>query len=268
MLKKHQNRGFAAILFLFLIPGLVQALPVQELIVDIHNIKRSWPLEDKDSKEPNKPEVKNKKKEACNDDKPNPNDRFFAPAGSRFTILEEKKAEDKKKLNARFKLIPSEFKDLPKEVRNRRRNNDCLVETEYAQYEMELSDSHYKFSHGLTHGPLTIPFKLQLSDGNMLAGANIGYFVGYRWNHFTLVVPAIGVEFINSSTGSSGNQKTPVALTIAAGVAYDLSQSMHNIGQGLQLGCFLGIDHRNGYEYSDRLWISIGIGYNFNVGGE
>lgn len=267
----------AAALYIALVSGATYALPIQELIVDVHNIKRSWPLENVDSKSSNKLGDEKEKegtgktkrgKDVCDEKTLSPDTKFFAPAGSKFTILEQKTENNKKALYTRFKRIPTEFKDLPTEVRDRRRNNNCLVETEYAQYEMDLKDIHYKFSHGLTHGPLTIPFKVQFSDGTLLAGANIGYFMGYRWNHFTLIVPAIGVEFINSSSGSSGNQKTPASLTIAAGVTYDLSQSMHSIGQGLQCGLFLGIDHRTGYEYNDRLWISVGLGYNFNVGGE
>lgn len=245
---------------------MAYALPRHELLVDKHDIKRSEPLENLDSSEPKKPNEGNKKansatKKPCENVKPTKDDIFFAPAGSKFVIVDTKDKKDQK-FQIRFKKIELSTND------DYRRAGRCIVHEDYTKYEVALADSDYRFSHGLTHGPLTLPFKLQLSDGNVLASGNIGYFMGYRWRYLTFVLPAFGFNIVKPDNTTSGEQKSVIALTAAFGIAYDLTQSMLEIGSGVQFGVFFGIDHANGYAYSGKPWISMGIGYNFNIKGD
>ena len=269
-----KTRGFsrflpiARILCYALHPTITYALPTQELLVDKHNIKIPAPDNKTNSKEPIKPDGTTPKKRAaaasanktCDEVNSTKDDEFFAPAGSTFTILEKKE----QKFFARFKKISQDFRELPAQIGDQRRAGRCLVHAEYAKYEIELSDSDYKFSHGWAHGPLSIPFKLQISDGSIAAAGNIGYFIGYRFlTYFTFVPVAGGFGVVNA--GEPTAAKNPLmALTLAAGFTFDLGQNINSIGKGIQLGVFVGLDHANGYAYSDKPWVSIGIGYNFN----
>ncbi len=225
-----------------LIASPVYSSSVQKLRFDLRKIRKACP--------PALTTGKNK----CPD-----KTEFFAPADATFIIV----AQENKKLYL-------QFRDVAQEGMAARQEQLKAVEARTTQYEVnaeDLPDHAYKFLHGLTHGPLAIPMKLQLSDGSISPGGNIGYFVGYRFlSHFTLIPMAVGFGAVNVATTNSTELKPQAAFTLATGFEYDLSQSGHNLGQGVQLGVFIGLDHSNGYAYSDRPWLAVGAGFNFNAG--
>jgi hypothetical protein len=120
---------------------------------------------------------------------------------------------------------------------------------------------------GFDYGALAVPFKLQLTGGKAYTGsASLGAYLGYQnpiGNWGINVTPMIfaGVSDISTaaSTGSTTTSQTVAGLSYGGGFLFQIKDSF-------QAGVVLGFDHVTSaqtYQYNDKPWISLQLGYSF-----
>jgi len=127
-----------------------------------------------------------------------------------------------------------------------------------------LSDHNYGLFSGLDYGILTLPYKLQLKNKDITAGATLSGFVGYRqlwlFAPSTILVSA-GFAGIPTTDPNATNVETKLGLTLAGGIVFPITNQF-------QIGIITGMDHLGGesgkqYPFNDRQWLSISIGTAF-----
>jgi len=120
-----------------------------------------------------------------------------------------------------------------------------------------LPDYNYQFLAGFAYGILTVPFKLQLDDGAVSAGATVGGYAGWKIRRTTLLASA-GLSTIPIQDINAGTVVTKAGLTGAGGIVID-------VGKGFQIGGVVGVDHIGDptYPYENKFWLSFGMGFGF-----
>jgi hypothetical protein len=137
-----------------------------------------------------------------------------------------------------------------------------ISEDTYSIESKNLLPWMYKLDHGISHGPLSVPFRLRFSDAgaSLAAGGSIGYYVGYTFSVWDLGITPLG---------SAGLSIIPIVdinstkIETKAGIYGVLGLSV-NVVQNVQVGIISGLDFIGGdWEYNWKPWISFGIGYSF-----
>lgn len=131
---------------------------------------------------------------------------------------------------------------------------------------VDLPSEFYELVKGGDVGVLAVPFKIQLGDGKITAGATLGPYIGYhqRWllGLPSTVLLTAGLAAVPTAAPTSTPSTTPtvdtkIGFTGAIGVvAEPWSQ--------FEIGVIAGWDHvgehRNVYPYEDKWWLSLSIG--------
>ncbi len=140
-----------------------------------------------------------------------------------------------------------------------------VEEVNYLISKEKLTEYRYELAFGFACGLLTTsPVKIQLCDGNMTIGTNLGAYAGWRVTlahiPFTIIGSA-GSAIIPISDAGADKVETKLGWTCAIGL---LIEPISNY----QIGILFGIDHlvgdaRNDYPYQNEIWISFGIGFDF-----
>jgi hypothetical protein len=119
---------------------------------------------------------------------------------------------------------------------------------------------------GLTYGALVVPFKYQMSGGHDFTGsASVGGYAGYRmeWLH-ELGVTATPIAFMGASNVSVPDNAGGTSQNVM-GFTYGLGL-IGTFKGAFQSGVVLGWDRVGksvGYQYNNRPWLAIEIGYSF-----
>jgi hypothetical protein len=192
-------------------------------------------------------------------------DSYLGPMGSLFERLEV----DGQDLVVRFTDVGPRVPGRPvlvgtAEMRPLSRIDTVKPGVDYITTLTALPAYDYELAFGPDYGILTVPFKLQMRDGSITAGATLGPYFGWkqRWLGFASTVTlAAGLSVIPVQNVNSGSVETKVGLTGAFGV---IAQP---VGQ-VQMGVLAGLDHLGGdagraYQYENRLWVSFAIGFGF-----
>jgi len=119
---------------------------------------------------------------------------------------------------------------------------------------------------GWEYGALVVPFKMQLGGKHTFSGSSsVGAYLGYRlpmWDTGIVLSPVAfaGASNISVPTGSGGKNNTQTM----AGLSYGLGV-IGRVKDGFQVGVIFGKDHvdSNSYQYNDKTWVSLEIGYSF-----
>ena len=138
---------------------------------------------------------------------------------------------------------------------------------EYRVARTDLLPRLYRLERGVDVGALAIPFKFQLSNGDLTAGGSLGPYVGYRqrWlfvpSSILISLGATAVPTVAPSLPTDpqpGNIKSVFGVSASAGVVLEIVNNF-------QAGLLFGIDHASdkSYAYQDKGWISFSIGYGF-----
>ena len=140
-----------------------------------------------------------------------------------------------------------------------------VEEVNYLISKEKLTEYRYELAFGFACGLLTTsPVKIQLCDGNMTIGTNLGAYAGWKVTlahiPFTIIGSA-GSAIIPISDAGADKVETKLGWTCAIGL---LIEPISNY----QIGILFGIDHlvgdaRNDYPYQNEIWISFGIGFDF-----
>jgi hypothetical protein len=123
---------------------------------------------------------------------------------------------------------------------------------------------NFRLEYGVDFGALTVPFKLQASDGTITAGASVGPYLGWKQRWFgvpSTVLGSAGLSVIPIQDVNAASVDTKAGLTICGGLVFELARQF-------QLGLVFGRDHLGGvsgkaYPYEDKTWISFAIGFAF-----
>jgi hypothetical protein len=110
----------------------------------------------------------------------------------------------------------------------------------------------------LDHGVLSVPFKFRYDPVKIMAGGELGYYIGRRWGR-TSVVSHAGFSPISLNDVNSDVPETKLGLTFGIGLVYRLTEEF-------QVGIIEGQDFFEGVEswtYKYKPWISLTVGYAF-----
>jgi hypothetical protein len=161
-----------------------------------------------------------------------------------------------------------EFDDFVAKYNNQRNQPDQIVKLGeentgdlFTIIAADLLSWSYSFVRGVAWGPLSIPFRLSLSDGSVLSGGSIGLYGGCSFVLFGLkTTPLVSCSLSSIPTVNVNSAKidTKWGITGAFGLVF-------NIVESFQLGLVFGLDHigDSSWVYEDKLWGSLGVGYAF-----
>ena len=121
---------------------------------------------------------------------------------------------------------------------------------------------------GIDYGALAVPFKAQMTGKRSFSGSvSLGGYIGYRmpWKETGLVfspIVFVGASNISNSVTVNGatSSETLAGLSYGAGIITRIKNS------GFQVGLIVGFDHVDSaqpYEYNDKPWLSLEVGYSF-----
>ena len=230
-MKKHTTTLFNLVLFSVLLGSSASVMgeTIQVLLVDVSGFTEESRL-------------------------PDDTTQFYASAGSRFKIVHNSNDT----LIVRFTggLNPPDnqhqgLAHVEKEV-------NYLISTEI------LTEWSYEIAFGFSWGMLTIPLRVQLSDGNMTTATTLATYFGRSqtiWHiPFTVIGTAGATAIPVAYSGSEGDMSTKIGWTYAFGVLIEPERNFH-------IGILFGADHVIGdaaieYPYQDKLWISFTLGVN------
>jgi hypothetical protein len=197
---------------------------------------------------------------------------YLAPVTSKFEIMDEIKDPDKGTLLVvRFSSV-AERTFAKKGVKafyvsrlsgHGNINQAPLVSMgiNYILPKEALPQSDYEIGSGVEVGVLTIPFRMQLTDGELSAGGSLGGYAGYRTKVFgvtTSFIGAAGLSFVPISNINSSHVDTKTGVTLAFGIIFVLAPPA-------QIGFILGTDMlgSTSYQYNGKGWITFSVGYAF-----
>ncbi len=119
----------------------------------------------------------------------------------------------------------------------------------------------------LSHGLLTVPFKIRTDDGSISPSTNLGYYIGMKKNdrRSSIVFPLISFGLVTVSTVdvNATDPSTKMGITAAIGGSYRF------LKDNFQVGLVGGIDHLGGaagdaWKYEDDFWWSLSLGFDFS----
>lgn len=137
--------------------------------------------------------------------------------------------------------------------------------------------------YGFTYGGLVVPFKFELTGdkefkGSASLGPYMGYRLGFESSGIELAFPVVfaGISNVSATktttTTTAATEKTP-ASTKESSSTSDLAAFSYGAGligilkQTFQFGAVIGFDHAGsgqGYQYNDKPWLAVEIGYQFS----
>lgn len=128
----------------------------------------------------------------------------------------------------------------------------------------DLKNIQYGLIGGSTGGWMVVPYKHRYTSGDTTADPMIGGYWGYKsqWlDYKSTFVAGFGVSLITKQDRSAPRYETREAATIATGVFFDFTDSVH-------AGILVGIDHLGGngghtWKYEDMPWASLAVGFKF-----
>lgn len=116
----------------------------------------------------------------------------------------------------------------------------------------------YRRRGGLNTGILAVPYKLR--DGEIASDSTVGPYLGYKFEVVEWVA-SLGVTQVSLSSLGTEAVEEKTGLTLSLGVSLE-------VNDGWDVFFLAGVDHLSGdagkdWEYQDKPWLSIGIGFNF-----
>lgn len=127
-----------------------------------------------------------------------------------------------------------------------------------------LQKNWYTIDHGDEAGILSVPFKVQLTDGKITSATSVGPYYGYvvgmgREKKMT-ILGSVGLTGISLVDVNSDDTDAKFGVTLAGGVVYEPFRN-----NPFQIGLLLGWDHigDESYKYDDKWWASIAVGFSF-----
>jgi len=187
--------------------------------------------------------------------------RYTAPKRARFRIIRE----EQDRYIVRFTYVPAAISGRTLNAAAVGQTPPVETGENYWIEKENLPDFNYELHSGLDYGELTLPFKLQLSDGSLTTGSTVGGFIGYRWRPLfgipTTVLISGGLAGIPVTDVNAASVHTEFGLTAAAGFVFTIA------GQ-FQMGFIVGRDHISGpararFPYQGKTWASASIGFAF-----
>jgi len=138
-------------------------------------------------------------------------------------------------------------------------------DTQFFVSEADLN--HAASRSGWDYGALVVPFKFQMSDESTVVGsASLGGYLGYRCPlnligfRFTPMI-FLGVSEVPSpQTDAAGKTTTQTLAGLSYGIGF-----IAKIKDDFNVGLVFGADHVNAgqsYQYQDKPWVSLSLGYS------
>jgi len=180
---------------------------------------------------------------------------YGAGANSKFEIIETTDNEYKVMFSSIAPFDKDEAKFSILSVENAQNISTVKYNTMYKINKSDLPEYFHKFSSGGVGGIFSVPFKL-INNGKVSPGATLGGFYGFKYRD-VILLGADGVSSIPTSDINSKQIETKLGFTAACGIVAEPLDKF-------QLGIVVGIDHLgNDWQYEDRGWLSLAIGYSF-----
>ncbi|MBI1815372.1 MAG: hypothetical protein HYR72_10370 [Deltaproteobacteria bacterium] len=128
--------------------------------------------------------------------------------------------------------------------------------------------------YGFAYGTLVVPFKFQLTGAHQLTGsATLGPYLGYRFdaeNYGLATTLAVfgGISNISvaKTTTDPATMMTSTSTQQIAGFGYG-GACMLEVKGGFQAGAVLGFDSvgsNQGFQYNNKPWLALELGYSFS----
>lgn len=180
---------------------------------------------------------------------------YFAPTNSLFTKIsasENQKEMSDKVIVVLFNYVPPGGK------------NTVDVGERYFLSKEAFNSYSVRFYSGLDYGLLVVPFKLRFNPGSLSPGAALGPYIGYKFgsntNVYTSIIATLGLTGVSLNDVNSDNVNNVLGLTYGSGVIL-------NFNNKIQIGAVLGADYigeqGKDWDYQNKLWVSIAIGFAF-----
>lgn len=133
--------------------------------------------------------------------------------------------------------------------------------------------------YGFTYGGLVVPFKFELTGkkefkGSASVAPYMGYRLGFESSGIELAFPVVfaGVSNVSgtNTTTTAATATTPASSSTSTSDLAAFSYGTGVIGilkQTFQFGAVLGFDHAGsgqGFQYNDKPWLAVEIGYQFS----
>lgn len=137
--------------------------------------------------------------------------------------------------------------------------------------------------YGFTYGALVVPFKFELTGQKEFKGSAslapyMGYRLGFESSGIELAFPVVfaGISNVSATktttTTTAATATTPASSTDSTSTS-DLAAFSYGAGvigilkQTFQFGAVVGFDHvgsGQGYQYNDKPWLAVEVGYQFS----
>jgi hypothetical protein len=180
---------------------------------------------------------------------------YYAPTNSLFTKISRSESGTEttdKDIVVKFDYVPPNIKKT------------VDVGTRYYLSKEIFNSYSVRFYSGLDYGLLVIPFKLRFNPGSISPGTALGPYIGYKLgsdsNLFTSIVTTLSLAGVSLNDVNSQNVKNVLGLTYGGGVIL-------NFNNKIQVGAILGADYigeqGKDWNYQNKLWLSIAIGFTF-----